>query len=145
MKQYLTLVTLGVDDIDTMRRFYSETLGWQAIPYESENIVFYNLNGIQLALFSKGMLADETGVTFGDDAHRPFTLAHNLPSREEVDALFAELEERGATILKGPREVFWGGYSGYVSDPEGNLWEIAHNPFMTLDDEGNVVTEQVEG
>ena len=138
MNNHLTLITLGVRDLASMERFYSEVFGWKRVDFESDSTVFYTLNGMLLSLYKREMLAEETGVSFGEDAHHPFTLGHNLPSIEAVDALFVELADRGATILKEPRKVFWGGYSGYVIDPEGNLWEIAHNPYMELDTEGNV-------
>ncbi len=144
MEQRLTMITLGVNDLGMMRTFYSDIFGWEEVDFESDTIVFYNLNGIQLALYRRASLEADTGLVLQGDAHRTTVLAHNLRSREAVDTLFADLEERGVEIVKDPEDVYWGGYSGYVSDPEGNLWEFAHNPFMELDEEGNVVMEKKE-
>ncbi len=140
MEQRLTMITLGVNDLGMMRRFYSESFGWEEVEFESDDIVFYNLNGIQLALYRRASLQADTGLVIHGDDYRPAVFAHNLRSAEEVDALFAKLEGKDVSIIKDPEKVYWGGYSGYISDPEGNLWEIAHNPFMKLDDQGNVVT-----
>lgn len=141
MEQRLTMITLGVNDLGMMRAFYSDVFGWKEVDFKSDNIIFYNLNGIQLALYRRASLEADTGLVLQGDAHRTTVIAHNLRSREDVDTLFADLEERGAEIIKDPEDVYWGGYSGYISDPEGNLWEFAHNPFMKLDETGNVVTE----
>lgn len=131
MEQRLTLITLGVNDLDMMRRFYNEVFGWRPIDFESDDIIFYELNGIRLALYRRASLEADTGLVLHGEQHRPAVFAHNLDSPESVDALFAELESRGADVVKDPEKVYWGGYSGYVSDPEGNLWEIAYNPMWS--------------
>ena len=140
MEQRLTMITLAVNDLGMMRSFYSDVFGWEEVDFESDTIIFYNLNGIQLALYRRASLEADTGLVLHGEAHRTTVLAHNLRSKEEVDALFADLEERGAEIIKDPEDVYWGGYSGYISDPEGNLWEFAYNPVMSLDDDGNVIS-----
>jgi len=131
MEQRLTLITLGVNDLQMMERFYTDVFGWSAEEFDSEEITFFNLNGIRLALYRRASLEADTGLVLHGEQHRPAVFAHNLASTDEVDALFSELESRGAEIVKDPEKVYWGGYSGYVSDPEGNLWEIAYNPMWS--------------
>ncbi len=137
MQPRLSFVTLGVADLDRSKRFYTDVLGWKPM-HDANGIVMFKLNGMVLSLFPQHELAEDAQVT--NDGHGPrFTLAHCLRSPEEVDALFAELKMQGVTITKGPEKVFWGGYSGYFADPDGHLWEIAHNPFLEMDAAGNVV------
>jgi len=138
MDQRLTLITLGEDDQAGMRQFYTEVLGWEPTEASNENITFYQLNGIQLALFGREELAEDAQVNVEGSGFRSFTLAHNLRSEQAVDELFEELTGKNAEIAKKPEKAPWGGYSGYMADPEGNLWEIAYNPFMEYDDDGNV-------
>ncbi|WP_420102805.1 VOC family protein [Bosea sp. (in: a-proteobacteria)] len=137
MEQRLTLVTLGVGDLERSRRFYAG-LGWLEIEPRQETVAFFQLNGIGLSLFPRAELAKDAGVTDGQASFSGITLAHNLRSEGEVDRLFAEMVGAGARAVKNPQKVFWGGYSGYVSDPDGHLWELAYNPFFPLDSAGNV-------
>lgn len=137
MEQRLTLVTLGVGDLDRSRRFYA-VLGWSEIEPQQDGVAFFQLNGIGLSLFPRAELAKDAEVADSAVGFSGITLAHNLRSEAEVDALFAEMVAAGAAAVKSPRKVFWGGYSGYVADPDGHLWEIAHNPFFPLDAVGNV-------
>jgi catechol 2,3-dioxygenase-like lactoylglutathione lyase family enzyme len=137
MEQRLTLVTLGVGDLERSRRFYA-ALGWHEIEPRQGSVAFFQLNGIGLSLFPRAELAKDAAVADSAAGFSGITLAHNLRSEAEVDALFAEIVAAGATAVKTPRKVFWGGYSGYVADPDGHLWEIAHNPFFPLDAAGNV-------
>jgi uncharacterized glyoxalase superfamily protein PhnB len=137
MEQRLTLVTLGVGDLDRSRRFYA-ALGWHEIEPKRDSVAFFQLNGIGLSLFPRTELAKDAEVADSAAGFSGITLAHNLRSKGEVDALFADMVAAGAAAVKSPRKVFWGGYSGYVSDPDGHLWEIAHNPFFPLDAAGNV-------
>jgi uncharacterized protein len=139
MEQRLTLITLGVSDLSRSKRFYEESFGWKPSPPSNDDITFYQLNGITLALFKDKALAEDATVPHEGSGFKKFTLAHNLRSEKEVDDLIQTLEEKGVTIIKRPHKVFWGGYSSYVADPDNNLWEIAHNPFMDLDEKGNVV------
>jgi catechol 2,3-dioxygenase-like lactoylglutathione lyase family enzyme len=136
-RPYLSFLTLGVSDLDRSKRFYSDVLGWK--PFQDNGgIVMYNLNGMVLSLYGQHELMEDAHVK--DDSKGPrFTLAQCLRSTEEVDALFAELKKHGANITKEPLKVFWGGYSGYFADPDGHLWEIAHNPFLEMDEAGNVL------
>lgn len=139
MDQRLTLITLGVDDHARMRQFYTEVFGWEPTEASNEDITFFQLNGIQLALFGREELAEDAAVNAEGSGFKRFTLAHNLRSEQAVDKLFRELAGKGAEIAKKPQKTPWGGYSGYIADPEGNLWEIAYNPFMEYDEDGNVI------
>jgi uncharacterized protein len=130
MKAHITIITLGVSDLKKSKDFYERIFGWKPAAHSNDDICFYELNGIQLALFPAHSLAHDAGVDAHGSGFKKFTVAHNVGSEKEVDDLIAELESKGATIIKSPQKVFWGGYSSYVSDPDGNLWEIAYNPFM---------------
>jgi uncharacterized protein len=130
MKPHITIITLGVADLKRSKDFYERVFGWNPTEQSNDNISFYELNGIMLALFPDHALAEDACVPAEGSGFRKFTIAHNVGSEKEVDDLISELESKGVKILKRPQKVFWGGYSSYVSDPDGNLWEIAYNPFM---------------
>lgn len=132
MKQKLSIVTLGVESIPKSKAFYEGVLGFMPTNDSNENVVFYDMGTMQLGLFQWEELAKDAGVDKDGSGFRQFAIAHNEPSPEAVDALFAELKEKGVTIIKEPEEVFWGGYSGYFADPDGHLWEVAYNPFTDL-------------
>jgi catechol 2,3-dioxygenase-like lactoylglutathione lyase family enzyme len=137
MDPRLSFVTLGVSDLERAKRFYGDVLGWHPFQ-DTGGIVMYRLNGMVLSLYPQRELMEDAKTA--DDARGSrFTLAQCLRSPEEVDALFARLEQHDVTITKMPEKVFWGGYSGYFADPDGHLWEIAYNPFLQLDADGNVV------
>lgn len=138
MQQRLTIVGLGVTDLATSNEFYENKFGWTKLSSSNENITFMQLNGILLSLFPKDKLAEDAGVSPEGSGFNSFTLAQNVESKEAVDEIFADLGQKGVTIVKPPQEVFWGGYSGYVADPDGHLWEIAFNPYLALDESGNV-------
>jgi len=134
--QRVTLITLGVADLARARGFY-ERMGWKPAQTH-ETVAFYQMNGLALGLFGLTDLAEDQGrpgVALGTGA---MTLAQNFSSRAEVDAAFAAALAAGAAALKPPREVFWGGYSGYYADPDGHVWELAHNPFWPLDEDGSL-------
>lgn len=133
----LNIVTLGVANVEKSRAFY-EALGWRASAASQEAIVFFDLGGVVLSLFSRNALADDAEVGPAGDGFRAVTLAHNVRSEEEVDACLAHAERSGARIVKPGTRASWGGYSGYFSDPDGHLWEVAHNPYMPLDVEGHL-------
>lgn len=136
MQPRLSFITIGVADLDRSKRFYNDVLGWT--PFQDNGgIVMYKLNGMVLSLFPQHELMEDARVNNAARGSR-FTLAQCLRSVEEVDALFAHLKKHNVRITKMPQKVFWGGYSGYFADPDGHLWEIAHNPFLELDDAGNV-------
>jgi len=122
----INIITLGVCDLEKSRSFYQK-LGWKETDMSNEHIAFFQLSGQVLALFSKEALSKDTTVPIGTGG---FTLALNLPSKKEVDGAMAFAENCGAKIVKPPQDVFWGGYSGYFSDPDGFLWELAWNPFL---------------
>ncbi len=137
MQQRLTLITLGVKNLQRSRDFYIKIFGWTPTENSTEGVVFFQLNGMQLALFPQEALADDAGVSPDGNGFRRFSMAHNVNSEQEVDELVAALEEKGVNVLKQPGKVFWGGYSSYIADPDENLWEIAYNPFLPLDANGN--------
>lgn len=138
MDQRLTIIGLGVDNLEISNQFYSEVLGWTKTDDSTENITFYKLNGILLSLYSREKLAEDATVPAAGSGFKGFTLAYNARSREEVDRIIDQLRAKGVRIIKEPQEVFWGGYSSYIADPDEHLWEIAFNPFLAMDGDGNV-------
>lgn len=139
MRANLSLVTLGVSDLPRAVRFYSEGLGLQVEnDWREQGVAFLPLHGVVLALWSRDALAEDARLAPFGDGFRAVALAHNTRDRAEVDAVMREAERAGARILKPAAETFWGGYSGYFSDPDGHVWEVAHNPFWTLDAEGRI-------
>lgn len=138
MDRRISIVTLGVDDLARSTAFY-ESLGWSKSSASQETISFFQLKGIVLSLFSRQSLAHDAGVEDTGKGFSGMTLAHTLPSEAEVDALFERAIGCGATPIKKPQKVFWGGYSGYFADLDGHLWEVAYNPFVQMDSEGHLV------
>lgn len=136
MEQRLTIITLGVSDMSRSESFYSDVIGWKKTDASNENIIFYNLNGILLSLYPRNKLAEDAEVKNTESGFRGFSLSYNTRSEEEVDILFKKLSQAKVTIVKPPKKVFWGGYSGYIADPDGHLIEIAFNPYLELDHTG---------
>ncbi|MGR6431278.1 VOC family protein [Rhizobium sp. PAMB 3174] len=134
----ISLVTLGVADVARSTAFY-EKLGWKKSSASQDAVTFIQLKGTVLGLFSRASLAEDAGVEDTPPGFSGVTLAHNVASPAGVDAVVKFAVANGATLVKSPRKVFWGGYSGYVADPDGHLWEVAHNPFFPLDESGHVV------
>ncbi len=132
--QRVTLIALGVDDLERSGAFY-ETLGWQ-VAQEMPGVKFYRLKGLMLGLTGKAALAQDQGRAGAELGIGAMALAQNYAAPEDVDAAFAAALSAGATALKRPQEAEWGGYSGYYADPDGHVWEVAHNPFWPLDAEG---------
>ena len=131
MEQHINYITLGVADLAESRRFYREVFGWRETADSNENIAFFQAgNALLLALFGQAALAHDAQIPEQSSGFPRFTLAHNVGSEAEVDALFAGFAAKNANIIKAPQKVFWGGYSGYLADPDGFLWEIAFNPFL---------------
>jgi len=131
MEQHINYITLGVADLAESRRFYREVFGWQETADSNENIAFFQAgNALLLALFGKTALAHDAQIPEQSSGFPRFTLAHNVGSEAKVDALFAGFAAKNINIIKAPQKVFWGGYSGYLADPDGFLWEIAFNPFL---------------
>jgi len=137
MEQRLTMVTLGVQDLSAATHFYENAFGWKKSSFSNEHITFFILNGIQFALFENDELAKDANVSSEGSGFRSFSLSYNTRTVAEVDLLIAQLKNAGVEIVKPPETVNWGGYSGYVKDLDGNLWEIAFNPYLKLDKEGN--------
>jgi hypothetical protein len=133
----LSLVTLGVADLTRARAFYG-ALGLTPGPASNDHVVFYDMDGVILALYGREALAEDAKVSPEGSGFAGQTLAWNCASIEEVDAAIAAAVAAGATLVKPAEKVFWGGYSGYVADPDGHLWEIAHNPFFPFDERGAV-------
>jgi uncharacterized protein len=136
MEQRLSLITLGVADLARARAFY-EALGWTSAARPNDDVVFFQAGGTIVALWGRDQLAEDT-VVEDNGGWGGITLAHNVRSPAEVDAVLAEAEAAGATILRPGAETFWGGYSGVFVDPEGHPWEVAHNPHWTLHDDGSI-------
>jgi uncharacterized protein len=135
MEQRLSIVTLGVTDLVRSRQFY-ERLGWQPSSASSDGIAFFQAGGMALALYPRHELAKDARVAAEGQGFPGITLAYNARTREEVDAVLAEVVAAGAKLRKPAEEAFWGGYSGYFTDPDGFLWEVAWNPFFALAPDG---------
>jgi catechol 2,3-dioxygenase-like lactoylglutathione lyase family enzyme len=137
MEQRISLVTLGVADMRRARQFYERGLGWKA-GFATDDVVFFETGGPIIGLFGRRELAADAQIEDDDATFSGIALAHNVRSRSEVDAVLAEAKKAGATILKDAEETPWGGYSGYFADPDGHLWEVAHNPAWTILESGAV-------
>ena len=137
MEQRLSIVTLGVSDLARSRQFY-ERLGWRRSMAKAEGIVFFQAGGIALALYPREELAKDAKVSADGHGFTGISLAYNARTREEVDLVLAEAQAAGARLLKPAQEASWGGYSGYFSDPDGFLWEVAWNPFFPIAANGSI-------
>jgi catechol 2,3-dioxygenase-like lactoylglutathione lyase family enzyme len=137
MEQRLSLITLGVADLERARTFYRE-LGWTESAASADDVAFFALGGMVLALWDRARLAEDSAVTEGE-GWGGVTLAYNVRHPDEVDAAIEEARSAGATIGREPAETFWGGYSGVFIDPDGHPWEVAHNPAWALDERGAVI------
>lgn len=131
----IALVTLGVTDLARSTAFY-QALGWPLAAGSGAEVSFFRTAGALLSLFPYTELAADAGVPAGGDGFRRVSLAINLESPAQVDAALDAATAAGATLVKPPQETSWGGYSGYFADPDGNLWEVAHNPYWPLDESG---------
>jgi predicted lactoylglutathione lyase len=136
VEQRLTVVTLGVSDLARSRAFY-EALGWTTGAAPDDDVVFFQSGGMVVALWGRSQLAEDSGVT-DTGGWGGVTLAHNVGSPDEVDAVVAEAEAAGAKIPRAGAPTFWGGYSGVFIDPDGHPWEVAHNPHWQLGEDGSV-------
>ena len=137
MERRVSLITLGVADLARSEGFYG-ALGWTRAAESQDGVVFYQLAGQVLGLFPAEELASDQGRPGAALGTGAVTLAQNHASRDGVDAVFAKWVAAGGTVLKAPEEVFWGGYSGYAADPDGHVWEFAHNPFWPLAADGTL-------
>ncbi|MEX6505078.1 VOC family protein [Jiella sp. M17.18] len=134
----ICLVTLAVDDLERAATFY-DALGWTRTKAGNESVVFMQGERMVLSLFGRKDLAADVGMAVDGAAPYPnIALAINMPSEKDVDRLFEKAVAAGAASVKQPEPAFWGGYSGYFSDPDGHLWELAYNPFFKLSKRGHV-------
>jgi len=131
MKPRISMITLGVADLEKAVTFYKKGLGFPQMDSEPE-VAFFTLNGSWLGLYSYDALADDAMVSSKGSGFKGFTLAHNVASESEVEQVIAQALSAGATLAKPAQKAFWGGYSGYFKDPDGYLWEIAYNPFFWI-------------
>jgi uncharacterized protein len=139
LKPRIHFITLGVKDVSIATAFYIR-LGFKASAMSNENVSFFDANGIVLSVFGHDALAhDATAPAEPAPAFRGVSVAWNGETEAHVDAIFAHALAAGATAVKTPQKVFWGGYSGYFADPDGHLWEVAFNPFAALNDAKQVV------
>ncbi len=144
MEQRLSLITLGVADMKRAKAFY-DGLGWKAASGQpSEEIVVYDLHSMAIGLFPTEKLADEANVPMKGTGISNIALAHNVRSEADVLALLEKVEALGGTIQKPAEKVFWGGFSGYFTDPDGHLFEVAYNPFAKLGPNGEFQWNGVE-
>jgi len=131
MQPRISMITLGVRDLARAIRFYEQGLGFPRME-SPPGVAFFTLNGTWLGLYGRDALAEDATVPASGSGFAGFTLAHNVDSESRVEAVIQQAVDAGATLVKPAQKVFWGGYSGYFADPEGNLWEIAHNPFFWI-------------
>jgi predicted lactoylglutathione lyase len=137
VQQRLSVVTLGVSDLANARAFY-EALGWTTRAKPEDDVVFFQAGGMVVALWDRGLLAEDSAITHDPGGWGGVTLAHNVGSPEEVDAVIEQARAAGATIGRPGAATFWGGYSGLFIDPDGHPWEVAHNPHWQLGEDGSV-------
>ena len=131
MQPRISMITLGVNDLARSIEFYEQGLSLPRME-SPPTVAFFTLNGTWLGLYGREALAEDAQVSADGNGFRGVALAHNLVSEAEVDKLYEEALAAGATAVKQPQKVFWGGYSGYFADPDGHLWEVAHNPFTWI-------------
>ena len=140
MKPRITLITLGVDDLQRAVRFYRDGLGLKTegvvgTEFEYGAVAFFDLQaGLKLALWPRKSIARDTGIALGNPNPTDLTIGHNVSSKAEVDAVMEEAKRAGAVVVKPAHDTFWGGYAGYFQDPDGHLWEVAWNPQWVVQD-----------
>jgi uncharacterized protein len=140
MEPRLTLITLGVSEIARARKFY-EALGFKAARASNESVTFLPAGGVVLALWGRAALAEDASIADSKPGFSGVALAHNARSDADVDKAIKEAVAAGARLVKPAGKTFWGGYAGYFADPDGHLWEVAHNPYFKLDEAGRVVLD----
>lgn len=138
MDHRITIITLGVNNLMQTTAFYEDIFGWKRSGESNKDISFFRVNGMLLSLFPRTKLAEDAGLDDLGSGFRGFTLSYNARTTGEVDQLFENFKRKEVQIIKLPQEVFWGGYSGYIADPDGTLWEVAFNPYLTFDNNGHV-------
>lgn len=136
MRPHITVITIGVDDLERSFRFYHEGLGFPSEgivgkEFEHGAVAFFDLaTDLKLAIWPRKSIAHDSGLAPGNPSATEFTLGHNVASRAEVDAVMREAAGAGATVVKSAQDTFWGGYAGYFQDPDGHLWEVVWNPHL---------------
>jgi uncharacterized protein len=139
MRPRITVLTIGVDDLEKSLAFYRDGLGLKTEgivggEFEYGAVAFFDLeNGLKLALWPRKSIAHDSGLSLQNPSGTEFTIGHNVNSKQEVDEVLAQAKKAGAKIVKPAQETFWGGYSGYFQDPDGHLWEVAWNPAWNIE------------
>ncbi len=141
---HLTMLTLGVRDLSAATAFY-EAMGLRRSADSQETVTFFDMGGVVLGLYGWDALAEDAKVPERGDGFRGATMAWNQSDEGNVDASLARAVACGGTLVKAAEKVFWGGYSGYFSDPDGHLWEVAYNPFSTLREDGSMTLSPPAG
>lgn len=139
MESRLSIITLGVKNLEAARAFYEKGLGWRVSSASNEHITFMQLGGIVLALYPWEKLAEDALLPPQGSGFRGVTLAYNVHTKEDVPCIMALAQKAGAKIIKPAQDVFWGGYSGYFADLDGHLWEIAWNPYLQFNEKNELV------
>lgn len=137
MRQTLSFVTLGVADLERSRRFYG-ALGWRESSGSQESVAFFQVGSLAFALFGRDDLAGDAGLPSAGSGFPGFTLAHNVGSEAEVDAVLQEAVAAGGRLVLAGEKAPWGGFRGYFADPDGFLWEVCFNPFFPLGEDGHI-------
>lgn len=137
MRQTLSVVTLGVQDLARSRKFY-RALGWRESSASQEEIAFFQAGSLVFGLFQRDALAEDAGISASGSGFPGFTLAHNVESEAAVIKTIEEALAAGASLVRTADKVFWGGFRGHFADPDGFLWEVCWNPFFPLDEQGHV-------
>lgn len=146
MQPRISVVTLGVSDLEQSRTFYESGLGWTVSSRSQDNIVFFQLGTIVLALYPEPLLAEDATVPADDrTGFRGITLAHNVRTQDEVEEVLQAAARAGGTIVKPAQATSWGGFAGYFADPDQHLWEVCHNPFWELTEDGALILPTDEG
>lgn len=135
MEQRISLVTLGVDDLDRATTFY-EAMGWRRSMREAEGVAFFQAGGLGLSLYPRADMARDSGLA--ETRGNAIVLSHNVRERAEVDAVLAEAVAAGGCVHQAPVDTFWGGYAGAFADPDGHVWEIAWNPGFPIAADGSI-------
>ncbi len=140
MESRISIITLGVSDLDRSIRFYRDGLGFETKAKEGDDIAFFGLNGTALALYPIDKLAEDISpeIPRPTSGFSGITIAHNVREKKEVSEVLSLAEESGGIIMKQAQDVFWGGHSGYFKDPDGHFWEVAWAPESTFDEMGNL-------
>lgn len=137
MEPRISIVTLGVSDLDRAVAFY-EAMGLTRHQGVSEGVAFFQMGGMILGLWPRANLAEDAGVDPRGSGFSGISLAYNVRAREEVGQVLDAAEKAGGVIVKPAQEAFWGGWYGYFEDPDGHLWEVAHNPGFPIAEDGTI-------